>query len=189
MASLVRSRPQYQRIPNPQGADASIQSSVYQGFYGEMPVPATSYVTSTTALKSLEVVPSLPTARSNASVVDRHDKMTGYTATGGRQNYETTVPPMYDSPYSSKFQSWLMGPHVNYILNGFLYRAGYPAATVMNGGRHNLALSTRVDQLVTRTTGGPGPARMNSQPRFNAVQNIPRYSTMPKAYPTQGAQS
>lgn len=186
MPGLVN-RTHYQRIPQPQSENGQMASTVYQGMYGEMPVPATNYVTATTALKSLETVPSMPTLMSNASVVSRKDKMTGYTPTEGRQNYETTTPPMYMSPYSSKFQPWLMGPIVNFVQNLFLYRAGYPAATVMNGGRHNLALSTRVDQLVTRSTGGPGPAAMTPYPRFSAVQNIPRYSTMPPQYPTESA--
>lgn len=189
MAGLIRNRAnQYQRIPPPEGMTGEQASSVYQGFYGEMPMPATDYATSTSALKSADVVPSTPTVASNASVVTRVDKMTGYTPTSGRQNYKATTPPMYVSPYSSKFQPWLMGPQVNYVINTFLYRAGYPAATVMNGGRHNLALSTRVDQLVTRSSGGPGPAAMTPQPRFNAVQRIPRFSTRPKSYPTQSAQ-
>lgn len=190
MAGLIRNRmAQFQRIPGPQGMTGEQASSVYQGFYGELPVPATDYATSATALKSLEVVPSTPTVASNASVVSRVDKMTGYTATAGRQNYETPTPPMYKSPYSSKCQDWLMGPQVNYVLNLFLYRCGYPAASVMNGGLHNLALSTRVDQLVTRQTGGPGPAAMLPAPRFGMVQKIPRFSTMPKTFPTQSAQA
>jgi hypothetical protein len=180
---------QFQRIPGPEGMTGEQASSVYHGVYGEMPMPATDYATSTTALKSVDVVPSTPTAASNASVVTRVNQMWGYTATSGRQNYETTTPPMYVSPYSSKFQPWLMGPIVNYVLNLFLYRAGYPAATVMNGGRHNLALSTKVDQLVTRQSGGPGPAAMLPAPRFGMVQRIPRFSTMPKAYQTESAQA
>lgn len=167
--------------------DAEEASSVYQGRYGEMPVPATLFATSSTALRSIDVTPSVPNSASNAAVVDRHNRRNGTVSTAGRQSYETPVPPMYNSPYSSKFQNWLMGPQVNYILNACLYRCGYPAATVMNGGRHNLALSTRVDQLATRTSGGPGKSVMTqSQRRFSRVQSIPRYSTMPKAYPTQG---
>jgi hypothetical protein len=168
--------------------NAEQASSVYQGFYGEMPVPATHYVTSTTALRSLEDAPSVQTVKSNASVVDRHDDTTGMTSTAGRQSYKEVLPPMYESPYSSKFQDWLIGPQINYVQNLAIFRAGYPAATVMLGGMHNLALSTKVDQLVTRYTGGPGPGAMLPAPRFKSVSAVPRYSTMPSFYKTQGQQ-
>jgi hypothetical protein len=191
MAGLVKNRSiSYNRIPGPEGMTGEQASSVYRsgpGEYPEMPMPATHFVTATTALASLDVTPSV-NVLTNAGIVDRSDKMTGYYPTGGKQAYSTTIPAMYDSPYSSKFQPWLIGPIVNYIKNAFLYRAGYPAASVMLGGMHNLALSTRVDQLVTRSSGGPGPAAMTtSQRRFGKVQNVPRYSTAPQAYPTMAA--
>lgn len=189
MPGLVRNRTQFNRVPAPGGMTGEQASSVYQGFYGEMPMPATQFATSVTALASLDVTPSLPTRASNASVVDRTNDMTGYRATAGVQDYETTTPQMLPPVLSSKFQDLLIGPHVNYIQNLNLFAAGYPAATVMLGGMHNLALSTKVDQLVTRTTGGPGPGSMRQAPRFKSVQTVPRYSTMPSSYPTQGASS
>jgi hypothetical protein len=189
MAGLIRNRSnQFQRIPPPEGMTGEQASSVYQGFYGEMPMPATSYATSATALQSLEIVPSIAENSANAAVVNRANRRNGMMASAGYDERELDVPQMYNSPYSSKFQSYQIGPIFNWFINQCLYRAGYPAATVMNGGRHNLALSTRVDQLVTRSSGGPGPAAMTAQPRFNAVQKIPRFSTRPKSYPTQSAQ-
>lgn len=190
MSGLVRSRlVSDKRIPDPQGLSGEQASKVYVSStnYAEMPMPATHYATASTELASTDVVPSVIAGVGNASVVDRHDRMNGYHPTAGRQSYPTNVPPMYNSPYSSKFQDWLVGPHINYILNAKLYRCGYPAATVMNGGKRNQALSTRVDQLSTRSTGGPGPAYMRSAPRFGRVQNVPRFSTMPRTYNTQSA--
>jgi hypothetical protein len=162
---------------------AEEQATIYAGFYGDMPVPATQYATTVTALASLEVPPSVRTAQSNASIVNRADKRDGLTATGGMQMYQTITPQVMDPPDSSKFQSFLIGPHVNYIQNSKWYIA-YPAASVMLGGLHNLALSERVPQLPTRTSGGPGPGTMRQAPRFKAVQTVPRYSTMPQQYPT-----
>lgn len=175
---------QFQRMPGPQGADAQEQSSVYSGFYGEMPVPATQFATSTARLHDLEVVPSVRTVASNASVVDRRWRRNGLDYTAGRQSRHERLPQQYDPVISSRFQNWLIGPQVNYILNADWYIA-YPAATVMLGGQHNLAWSNKVDQLSTRTTGGPGPGAMLPAPRFKSVQTVPRYSTMPSMYNTQ----
>ena len=195
MAGLIRDRTvNYQRVPGPEGMTGEEASTVYRtgpGAYPELPMPATHFVTSTAAIKSNDPPPSVgKPADLDAAIGSRKDKMTGYTPTGGHRMESMPIPQMYNSPPSSKYQEWFAGPIVNYVINLFLYRAGYPAATVMNGGRHNLALSTRVDQLVTRTSGGPGKAQMTtSQRRFNRVQQVPRYSTMPRSYPTQSAES
>jgi len=176
----------FQRVPSPGGENAQQASTVYEHFYGELPMPATAFATSATPLQSTDVTPSIRTVASNASVVQRANRRNGMVATGGRQMYDTTTPQVYDPVDSSKFQQWLMGPQVNYILNGCWYIA-YPAASVMLGGLRNQALSQRIPQLVTRTSGGPGPATMLQAPRFKAVQTVPRYSTMPPQYPTQSA--
>lgn len=177
----------FQRIPEPQGASAQDQVSVYSGFYGEMPIPATAFVTSSTALRSLDTQPSVRTSLSNASVVDRRNRMNGYTPTAGRQSYETDTPQYNNPVFSSEFQDWLIGPQVNWVLNRCLYRAGYPAATISYGTMRNLGLSERTPQLPTRISGGPGPTStiMRPAPRFGSVQQVPRYSTMPSMYGTQ----
>lgn len=173
----------FKRIPSPQGATAEEQSSVYTGFYGSMPMPATQFATSVAALQSLDIQPSVRTAQSNASVVNRADRRNGIINTGGRQLRKLPTPQYNDPVYSSEFNKSLIGPQVDYTINDDWYIA-YPAASVMFGGLRNLALSTRVDQLQTRTTGGPGPAAMGAAPRFRRVQQVPRYSTMPQTYPT-----
>lgn len=156
---------------------------VYQGFYGEMPVPATAYTTSVARLQSLDTQPSVRTVASNASVVDRRDRRNGLDYTGGRHSYITGKPQWNNPVYSSIFQSHLIGPQVNYTINKDWYIA-YPAASVMLGGMHNMAWSEKTPQLPTRTSGGPGPAAMQAAPRFKSVQTVPRYSTMPSMYNT-----
>lgn len=178
----------FKRIPAPQGASAQDQSSVYNQFYGEMPIPATAFATSATALRSLDVQPSVRTKFSNASLVDRRNRMNGYIPTAGRQSYKDVTPPINNPVKSSEFQRWLIGPQINWVLNKCLYRAGYPAATISFGTMRNMGLSERTPQLPTRTTGGPGPAAMTPAPRFRSVQQVPRYSTMPSMYPTTGQQ-
>ena len=152
-----------------------------------MPMPATAYATSSTALQSLDTPPSIKTTMANASIVQRANMRQGMIATGGRQSYEERLPDPGQMVRVSAFQDWLMGPQVNYYQNTRWYIA-YPAATVMTGGMHNLALSERVPQLPTRTSGGPGPGTMRQAPRFKAVQTTPRYSTMPPTYPTSSTQ-
>jgi hypothetical protein len=177
----------FQRIPRMGGATPEQQSAVYNEFYGNMPMPATQYATSVTSLSSLDIVPGVRTIASNASVVDRHLRRDGLVYTAGRQSRKSLTPQQNKPVTSSNFEKWLLGPQVNYITNNDWYIA-YPAATVMFGGDHNLALSTRVDQLTTRTTGGPGPSAMGAAPRFSRVQQVPRYSTIPPMYPTQSTQ-
>lgn len=176
----------FQRIPGPGGATPEQQVSVYHGFYGEMPMPATQFTTSVARLQDLNVEPSVKTSFANASLVDRRNRMNGYHPTAGRQSYVGWTPEMNRPVFSSQFQKWLIGPQINFILNKCLYRAGFPAATISLGTNRNLALSERTPQLPTRTSGGPGPATMLPAPRFKSVQQVPRYSTFPSMYPTQG---
>jgi hypothetical protein len=153
-----------------------------------MPIPATAYVSSTARLQSTDRQPSVRTVASNASVVDRRDRRNGIDYTAGRQSRHDAGPQRLKAVVSSAFQQWLIGPHVNYILNDDWYIA-YPAATISFGTMRNLAWSSRVDQLPTRTSGGPGPATMLPAPRFKSVQTVPRYSTMPSMYNTQSQQT
>lgn len=184
MAGL--SRTSYQRIPEPGGANSQEQSSVYDTFYGKMPIPATAFAMSSTPLRSVDVQPSVRTVAANASVVQRANRRNGMRSRGGYDMREAETPPVYEPVDSSKFQEWLVGPQVNFSMNDDWYIA-YPAATVMFGGMRNLGLSQRIPQIPTRTTGGPGPASMRQAPRFKAVQTIPRYSTMPPTFPTASA--
>ena len=177
----------FKRIPAVEGATPEQQSTVYNYFYGEMPIPATAFVSSTSSLHSHDIQPSVKTTFANASLVDRRNRMNGYIPTAGRQSYEDWTPQYNKPVYSSEFQKWLIGPQVNWILNRCLYRAGYPAATISYGTMRNLAFSERTPQIPTRTSGGPGPAQMTPAPKFRSVQQVPRYSTMPSMYPTQGS--
>jgi hypothetical protein len=169
--------------PNVTATNPEQSVGVYEGFYGEMPMPATAYASSRSRLQSMDVVPSVKTVAANASVVDRHDRLGGMVFTGGKQSRVARRPQWQQPVYSSAFQRHLIGPIVNYILNDKWYIA-YPAASAMLGGMHNMAWSEKVSQLPTRTSGGPGPGTMSAAPRFKSVQTVPRYSTMPTMYNT-----
>ena len=184
--NLVQPAPVNRLRPNVTipGTTPEEAAAVYNGFYGEMPIPATAYAQSTARLASVDAQPSVRTVASNASVVDRRNRRNGLDYTAGRK-LRTAPPPQYNNPvFGSIFQRHLYGPQVNYVINEDWYIA-YPAATVMLGGKRNMAWSTKVDQLPTRTSGGPGPAAMLPAPRFKSVQTVPRYSTMPTMYNTQ----
>lgn len=169
--------------PNVTAENPEESVGVYEGFYGQLPVPATAYASSKTPLNSREFSPTVRTVASNASVVDRHNDLDGMIFTGGRESRPAFHPQINNPVLSSLFQRHLIGPIVNYILNYKWYIA-YPAATVMLGGMHNMAWSEKTPQLPTRATGGPGPASMAAAPRFKSVQTVPRYSTMPTMYNT-----
>lgn len=55
------------------------------------------------------------------------------------------------------------------------------------GRPRNLGLSTRVPQLQTNVTGGPGRSSQDQRPLFNRVQTVQRANVVVKAYPTRGA--
>lgn len=201
MAGL--SRTSDARIPGPQSISASdmtervyhspmainptlASQTVYHGKYGELTPPATSYATSVAPLKSVNVVPSTPTTQANASLVNARFHRDGLVYVGEFDDRDEITPQINRPVGSSKFQPHLIGPRTNLVQNLKWYIC-YPAATLMNGGQHNLALSIRVPQIVTRQTGGPGSGAMRPYPRFSRVQRIPRYSTAPLAYQTKSA--
>lgn len=174
--------------PNVTADNPEESVGVYEGFYGELPVPATAYANSVSRLQSLDVQPSVKTVASNASIVDRHNRLDGIVSTGGRNSRVARRPQWNNPVFSSAYQKYLIGPQVDYVINTGWYIA-YPAATVMLGGQHNMAWSEKTPQLPTRTSGGPGPAAMMAAPRFKSVQTVPRYSTMPTMYNTAPTQT
>src|SRR5215469_4975615 len=114
-------------VTNP-GATPEEAASVYNGFYGEMPIPATAYAQSVSRLESIDVQPSVRTVASNASVVDRTNRRNGIVYTAGKQTTKVRNPQWNRPVFSSVFNQTLIGPHVNYIINRCWYIA-YPAAT------------------------------------------------------------
>lgn len=204
MSGIGRRRGIDIRIPGPQGVNATDMSAGVYGSpqrvssvlaasvtetpsrYGQLQPPATMYATTVSSLRSTNVVPSTPNRQSNAAIVDSKFHRDGLVYTGEYDPRDEIAPQMNRPVVSSKFQPHLIGPRTNFVQNLKWYIC-YPAATLMNGGQHNLALSFRASQLVTRQSGGPGPAMMRPYPRFSRVQSVPRYSTAPQTYPTKSA--
>src|SRR5215831_2766566 len=106
-----RSNP-FRRIPEPGGENAQEAASVYSDTYGQMPIPATAFATSTASIHS-DNPPSVLAPQWESAVVNRANKRDGMVATGGRQMFQVITPQVMDPPDSSKFQDWLMGPQVD----------------------------------------------------------------------------
>lgn len=73
-------------------------------------------------------------------------------------------------PYNIQLMDWQINPS--------WYEAGYP---------RNLALSTRVPQLQTNVTGGPGRSSSDQRPLFTRVQTVRRATVSVRSYPTRSA--
>jgi hypothetical protein len=150
--------------------------------------PSTSYQNAVTPLQSVDEPQVSYADPHNAGIVTRAFRRNGidnhYVYGGEKQ----TALPLPTSPVSSRYQQTLVRLWP-WTINRAWYAAGYPGATVMNGGKHNLGLAEKTPQINTRITGGPGQAQMTRAPRFGRVQNVPRFSTAPGTYDTQGTKT
>lgn len=152
-----------------------------------MPVPAVSYITTSSPLRSPYRPEENATIRSRSAVVNRVPRRNGWVQNYvyGDENMELNNPlPMNATGQvaSTAFQPYMRNMW-DWFINTDWYIC-YPAATVMNGGQHNLRLSFRSQQISTSTRGGPTSMSMQAKPSFKRVQNVPRYSAAPKVYNT-----
>lgn len=194
MAGLVRNRVG-QGSNNPVNSAPNSQdraAAIYSGVYPELEKPATSYASTRTPLSAtnpanVEAAQLKLAAAAMPPIVDRHERRDGQLYEYAYGNIPVAVPQMPQAVFSSHFQPSLTTLHPWMINTGWYIC--YPAATVMNGGKHNLGLSEKTPQVSTRISGGPGTTNqiMNSRPRFSKVQRIPRYPTGPSAYKTKSA--
>jgi len=98
---------------------------------------------------------------------------------GGRSAGSGATPPN-----GSATQPVLIGPIVNVMRNGFLYRAGLGFG-IGRPGRAAPYDSVRTAQLQTNpVSGGAGAGTMRAKPAFTRVQTVPRYTTQPRRYDT-----
>jgi hypothetical protein len=165
--------------------------SVYNA---EMEPPATSYAGVKSSLSSmLGMVNSRVTDR-NSAVVSRKERMNGLFfnwAWGGRDMYKhsQSLPQsgggMVPSVNSTAFQKVLIQLQ-DWQINSNWYIAYPMAGAVFNGSDEVRATypSARVSVIQTNTSGGTGPSRMTSTPRYTAVQKIKKYRTSPRYYNT-----
>lgn len=177
------------RQPGVQGINAeTLSRKTAPPYHATLEPPATSYVDTDTPLKSQQpALASRPTQ--NASLVDSRFHREGLVYSYSHGSRPSGIPQQAQAPQTSKYQPTNTNLF-DYVTNLGWYIC-YPAASVMLGGLHNLGLSERVPQLVTRNTGGPGTdrTRMLGKPQYTKVQNVPRYSTLPQNYNTTSANS
>lgn len=154
-----------------------------------VPPPATSYATSKSAMRSPYRPMQGEQAKSRSAVVSHVPRRNGWenNYVYGDAHIPLGLPFVATGQARSTIFQPIMRMLADWMINGSWYEFGYPAATVMNGGAHNLGWSMRVDQLQTSVNGGPTPKRMGSKPAFTRVQNIPRYSSTPAMYPTRSS--
>ena len=155
-----------------------------------MPVPAAAYCYSRTPLNSPYRPEEGARIRARSSVVDRRPRRGGWSQSysyGTTNMWEQIGTPMRAT---GQVNDSCAQPHTNLLQDWFInqrwYEAGYPAASVMNGGLHNLGITFRVPGL-TNVNGGTRWSSMVTKPQFDRVQNVPRYSATPLAYNTRSA--
>jgi hypothetical protein len=153
-------------------------------YRGDLTPPDTSYasVLPTTPLTTRLFNPS-STNRTGSAVVTRAPRRNGqlfFYAHGA-----VTQPNALPNPgaasignvNSSAFQTQLV-QLFDWQKNIAWHEAGYP---------RNLGLSTRVPQLETNVTGGPGKSSSDQRPLFTKVQQVQRARVVVRSYPTKSA--
>ena len=153
---------------------------------GDLPAPVTSYASAapTTPMQSGLQVPAT-TVVNKSAVVQRFERRGGH-----RFFYShgaVPMPPALPRPgvgvggvESSLFQPYNVNLF-DWMINASWFEAGY------NG--HNLGLSTRVSQLETNNTGGPGKSRSTARPLLTRVQTVERARVLVRTYQTRSAKS
>jgi hypothetical protein len=151
-------------------------------YRGDLPAPVTTYASAQANLpmRTRLTVPA-GTNRTGAPVVNRVPRRNGlryfYSHGGIRMPFGGVPRPGAGGVTSSAFQQILVQLH-DWVTNRNWYEGGYP---------QNLGLSFRAQQLVTKATGGPTSAAMETKPVFAKVQTVRRYSVTPPRYPTRSA--
>lgn len=153
-------------------------------YKGDLPAPVTTYASSLPGMPlTSRLYNPASTARTRSSVVTRAPRR------GGMRSFyvhgAVGMPNALPNPgaggvggvNSSAFQPNLV-QLMDWQVNPSWYEAGYP---------RNLGLSTRVAQLQTNVTGGPGRSSQDQRPLFTRVQTVPRANVTVRSYPTRSA--
>lgn len=151
-------------------------------YRGDLPAPVATYAASapSTPLMSRLFNPA-STNRTGSAVVNRQDRR------GGHHFFyvhgAVTMPGPLPAPgagqvggvQSSAYQRQLV-QLMDWQVNTSWYESGYP---------RNLGYSTRVPQLQTNQTGGPGKSSSDQRPLFTRVQQVGRARAVVRTYPTR----
>jgi len=155
-------------------------------YRGDLPAPVTTYASTLpkTPLMSMSRIPQTP-VRAGAPFVDRHPRRGGHTFfySHGGVRMQNALPYQgaagIGSVNSSEFQSYNV-QLMDWQINRTWHESGYP---------RNLAYSTRVPQLETNQTGGPGRSQQTQRFLYNRVQSVQRARVQVRTYATRGSRS
>lgn len=149
---------------------------------GDVPKPVTTYAAARSIATATRLSVPASTNRVGSSVVSRRDRRNGnrfFYAHGGVMMPLAGPKPPNNGVWSSAYQRILV--HLfDWSTNDRWYEGGYP---------RNLGYTFRGLQPVTNATGGPTAAAMQQAPVFKRVQQVPRYSTVPKVYATKASRA
>jgi len=154
-------------------------------YEGDLAPPETSYARAQdfTAFGSVQS-PDSSTAFTRAPIVARRLRQNGleYVYSMGGETRPVRLP--YPGASSGNVWSSIFQTRLNQLrtwtVNHGWYSAGYP---------RNLGWTFRTPQIKFNPTNGPTKAAMGPTPVFNRVQLVPRYSTVPRTYPTVASKS
>lgn len=184
--------------PYPDGGYGARLNSSLATKHAEMPVPATDYATTRSALSDRQPFEHQPITYRDSAIVSRIPRMLGllfnWSWGGVDQGANTGSLPQPGNNgltglvNSTQFQRILVQLH-DWQLNRRWYIAYPMAGAVFQGGNavRGTYPSFRAEQISANVTGGVGPGRMQPRPRFSAVQKIAKYNTTPRFYGTTSA--
>lgn len=151
---------------------------------GDITPPVASYAGSyqSTAIGSRGFSQGSSSAWTRSPVVQRRNRQNDllyvYSHGGAVQSTRVPFPGGSDGMVRSSLYQTVLVRLNTFTENMGWFAAGYP---------RNLGWSFRVPAIKTNPTGGPTPSRMTSQQVLTKVQQVPRYSTVPRFFATKSA--
>jgi hypothetical protein len=194
VASALK-RPGFSSVstPHPDGGYAARANSSLDTYNAELPVPATNYANSSSALSDHLGEQHATISNRNAAFVSAIPRMVGLVfnwAWGANDMgafteslpHASGVSPMVRNTW---FQRTLVQLH-DWQINRRWYIAAPMGGAVFMGGNpvRSTYPSFRTEQISVNTSGGVGPASMGPRNRYTAVQQVPKYNTAPRYYST-----
>lgn len=149
-------------------------------YRGDVVAPVRSYAqagASTPLISHLSTPPS--TNRTRSAVVSRRERRGDIRYFYSHGAVTMRAPLVATGPGTtpvSLFQQQNV-QLMDWQINASWRETGYP---------RNLGWSTRVAQLETNTTGGPGQSQQTAKPHPTRVQQVPRSRVIVRTYPTRG---
>lgn len=186
-------------VPNNPDIFAERANTSLDVYNASLPVPATQYAGVKSAMSSRFVLPTIA-PKVGAFFKDNHWRLNGLKfnwAWGANDMYAQTASlpgpgtGLNGMVRSTAFQRLLIQLHDWQTNSQWYINWNGTGGGMFWGSRPERYQypSFRVAQIDTRTSGGPGPigVRMQPRPRFTAVQQVQKYTALPRYYSTVSA--